>query len=455
MTPESSPEAEIHRRIRVAGPITFAEFMELALYWPHGGYYSYQSGAVGPFGPSGDYYTAPLAHPAFGALLAVQLYQLWQLMDCPNPFYVVELGAGNGLLCRDILTAVAHLPNNFTQSIRYLCLDRRRPGSEVLLSPSGRGVGGEGVPQPAHGEPVEPPISANSCPFVDNSAHRITTDRLPLRNLRGCILSNELLDAFPVHQVRQEQGELREVYIALADPPSSPSGRGAGGAGHLLSETLAEPSTPALAARLEEVGITLAEGQTAEINLDLDAWTASVADSLSAGFVLTIDYGQPAAELYSAELRPRGTLVTYYRHVQTDAPLRNIGRQDITAQVDFTSAVNAGRRAGLAPLGYTTQQRFLRNLGLDHFRRRLASRSASAPPELVAGRQAEANRAGLLALTRPGGLGDFKVLVQGKNVGQPKLWGFEPSPSVGELIETLPVPLLTGRHISLPNAWPV
>ena len=258
---------------------------------------------------------------------------------------------------------------------------------------------------------------------MDNSAHRITTDRLPLRNLRGCILSNELLDAFPVHQVRQEQGELREVYIALADPPSSPSGRGAGGAGHPLSETLAEPSTPALAARLEEVGITLAEGQTAEINLDLDAWAASVADSLSAGFVLTIDYGQPAAELYSAELRPRGTLVTYYRHVQTDAPLRNIGRQDITAQVDFTSAVNAGRRAGLTPLGYTTQQRFLRNLGLDHFRRRLASRSASAPPELVAGRQAEANRAGLLALTRPGGLGDFKVLVQGQERGPAKVVG--------------------------------
>ena len=426
MTPESSPEAEIHRRIRVAGPITFAEFMELALYWPHGGYYSYQSGAAEPFGPSGDYYTAPLAHPAFGALLAVQLYQLWQLMDGPNAFYVVELGAGNGLLCRDILTAVADLPgampNRFSQCLRYLCLDRRRGGDGLE-----RGLPNTG---------------------------RVVTEELPMHGLRGCILSNELLDAFPVHQVRQEQGELREVYIALADHPSSPSGRGAGVKGHLLVETLAEPSTPALAARLEEVGITLAEGQTAEINLDLDAWAASVAASLSAGFVLTIDYGQSAAELYSPELRPRGTLTTYYRHVQTDTPLRNIGRQDITAQVDFTSVVNAGRRAGLAPLGYTTQRQFLRNLGLDRFRRRLASRSDSAPPELVAGRQAEANRAGLLALTRPGGLGDFKVLVQGKNVGQPKLWGVEPSPSVGELIDSLPVPLLTDRHISLPKGWP-
>ena len=426
MTPEASPEAEIRRRIRAAGPITFAEFMELALYWPHGGYYSYQSGASEPFGPSGDYYTAPLAHPAFGALLAAQLYQLWQLMDCPNPFYVVELGAGNGRLCRDILAAVAYLPsampNNFAQSIQYLCLDRRSAGYGLE----------QGLP----------------------NVGRVVSEGLPLRGLRGCILSNELLDAFPIHQVKQENGQLKEVYVTFQNPISAHSCSFVDNPSPLV-ETLAEPSTPALAARLEEMGIPLAESQTAEINLGLDAWAVSVADSLSAGFVLTIDYGRTAAELYSAELRPRGTLVTYRNHVQTDAPLRNIGRQDITAQVDFTSVVNAGRRAGLMPLGYTTQRQFLHNLGFNIFRRRLNQLDASAHPEFVARRQAEANRAGLLSLARPGGLGDFKVLAQGKNVGQPKLWGVEPSPSVGELIETLPLPLLTDRHISLPNAWPV
>ena len=115
--------------------------------------------------------------------------------------------------------------------------------------------------------------------------------------------------------------------------------------------------------------------------------------------------------------------------------------------MDFTSVVNAGRRAGLVRLGNTTQRQFLRNLGLDRFRRRLAATPLPPGP-------AQANHAGLSALARPGGLGDFQVLAQGKNVGRPKLWGLEPSPSVGELADAMPLPLLTRRHLSLPNAWP-
>ena len=395
-------ETEIRRRIRDTGSITFAEFMEAALYWPDGGYYSYLPGAE-PFGAAGDYYTSPLAHPAFGALLAVQLYQCWRLLEGPNPFYVAELGAGNGLLGRDILTAASDLPGGFAGCLCYVCVDRHNA--------------------PGYGhEPGWPGVA------------RITAAGIPLRRLRGVILSNELLDAFPVHQVRQEQGELREVYIGLND------------AGQ-LNELLVEPSSPALAARLEELGIALAEGQTAEINLQLDGWAGEIAAALDAGFVLTIDYGRPAAELYDSRLRPRGTLTTYYRHVQTDAPLRNIGRQDMTAQVDFSSVVNAGRRAGLTPLGFTSQGQFLRNLGLERFQRRLAAMPLS--PETAA-----ANRAGLTALARPGGLGDFQVLAQVKNVGHPKLWGFEPSSAGAELAESLPVPLLTDRHISLPTGWP-
>ena len=217
------------------------------------------------------------------------------------------------------------------------------------------------------------------------------------------------MDAFPVHQVRVERGELKEVYITLDDSPPSPWGRGAGGEGLSLVEALDDPSTPALAGRLRELGIELAEGQTAEISLALDGWAGAVAQALEAGFVLTIDYGRTAEELYSAELRPRGSLTTYHRHTQTDAPLSDIGQQDITAQVDFTSLMNAGRQAGLEPLGYTTQAQFLRNLGLDWLRRRVTS----TPLPVARG---VANRAGILALTRPGGLGDFKVLVQGKGL---------------------------------------
>lgn len=398
-----SPETEIRRRIRATGPIPFAEFMELALYWPAGGYYSGRPAAAAPFGPAGDYYTSPLAHPVFGALLAIQLYQGWQLIGCPHPFIVAELGAGNGLLRRDIIAAAVHLPNGFANCLRYLCIDR------------------------CH--------AADSADESDTAGPaRITAAGLPLRGLRGVILSNELLDALPVHQVKMEGGQLREVYIAIDDSGA-------------LTETLAAPSTPALAARLEELNIRLAEGQTAEVNLQLDDWAGEVAAALAAGFVLTIDYGRPAAELYDYQRRPRGTLTAYYRHTQTDAPLRNIGRQDLTAQVDFTSVVNAGRRAGLTPLNFTTQGPFLRNLGLDSFRRRLAAMPLSR-------RDLAANQAGLAALAHPGGMGAFKVLAQGKGISQPDLWGFAPAAAAGEIAANLSVPLLTDRHIALPAGWP-
>ena len=398
-----SPETEIRRRIRSTGPIPFAEFMELALYWPAGGYYGGRPDAAAPFGPAGDYYTSPLAHPVFGTLLAIQLYQGWQLLNCPHPFVIAELGAGNGLLNRDIAAAAAQLPNGFGKSLRYLCLDRCHAADSAYET------GAAGL-------------------------NRITAAGLPLRGMRGVILSNELLDAFPVHQVKMEGGQLREVYIAID----------ASGA---LTETLAAPSTPALAARLAELNIRLAEGQTAEINLQLDDWGEEVAAALAAGFVLTIDYGRTAAELYDYQRRPRGTLTAYYRHTQTDAPLRNIGRQDLTAQVDFTAVVNAGRRAGLTPLNFTTQGPFLRNLGLDSFRRRLAALPLSR-------RELAANRAGLAALANPGGMGSFKVLAQGKGIGQPELWGFAPAAAAVELAARLPVPLLTAKHIALPSGWP-
>jgi SAM-dependent MidA family methyltransferase len=400
-----SAEVEIRRRIRERGPITFAEFMELALFWPQGGYYIQRE----PIGPSGDYYTSPLVHPAFGALLAAQLFQMWQLMGRPEPFTVVEMGAGNGLLCRDIAAYInpvgarhaVPLPAEFHKSLHYVCIDRRvMAGVERDLPKDRPG------------------------PLVD----RLAAAGLPLRQVRGCFLSNEFLDAFPVHQVTVRQGRLQEVYITLE--------------GERLAETLREPSTPGLAARLEGLGVALAEGQTAEINLGLDSWADEVAAALEAGFVLTIDYGHPARELYSAERRPGGALTTYYRHVQTDAPLQRIGQQDMTAQVDFTSVINAGRRAGLEPLGFIPQRQFLANLGLTHFQRRLAF--LGLPP-----REVQANRAGMLDLARPGGLGDFKALAQGKNVGQPALWGFRPAAEAAALAEQLPVPLLTPQHLSL------
>ena len=382
-------EAEIRRRIEARGRITFAEFMEVALYHPGGGYYA--SGER--VGAGGDFYTSPSVHPAFGALLSVQLYQMWELLDHPTRFTVVEPGAGNGLLCRDVLDAADGLDIRFRDALRYVCVDHRRP------------VGHEGGLR---------------------GAGRLVSDGLSFRGVFGCVLSNELLDAMPVHQVVMERGALREVYVALEDSGLA-----------LLS---GDPSTPLLVERLELLGVTLAEGQMAEINLAMDNWVAGVSQSLERGFVLAIDYGRAAEDLYSAKERFRGTLTTYRDHLQTDRPLEHVGRQDISAQVDFTSLAAAGDRARLEALGYSTQSEFLRNLGFEDLLRRSIHGEE---------RQSQSSVAGMRQLVRPGGLGDFKVLALGKEAGRPDLWGFRASEGPARLLERQPLPEPTARHTDL------
>ena len=389
--PPTLAERAIRRRIARRGPITFADFMAAALYGP-GGYYTRPNAGV-------DYYTGPQAHPAFGALLAVQLFHLWTLLERPRPFNILELGAGDGLLCRDILTAARYLPGGFGNAISYAVVDQRAaPGWE------------QGIP----------------------NARRIVADALSIDGASAdapahCVLSNELLDALPVHRVRVESGQLRELYVALG-PDVADGYEGS------LVEIPGEPSTPALQRRLSDLGIALSDGQTAEICLLLDAWAAAAA-RLQSGFALTIDYGRAAGDLYDYSQRPHGTLVTYRNHRQTDAPLQDVGRQDITAQVDFTAAQLAGQRAGLTAVGNVPQGWLLHRLGLQTVRRNgpppdyaaagwltLPAGPDGLPPDAlpdnfgVAGDDGRAWRTGLTHLAQPGGLGDFRVLLQAKGV---------------------------------------
>ena len=381
-------ERAIRRRIARRGPITFAEYMARALYGP-GGYYTRNSAGT-------DYYTSPQVHPAFGALLAVQLFQFWRLLDRPDPFFVIEPGAGHGLLARDVCNAAGHLPEGFGDSLRYVAVDRR-PGGRETCDPAFAKIAGDAL-------------------------------RLPFRNVTGCIISNELLDALPVHRVRVERGALRELYVGIESDVAD------GYEGQLV-EIAGDPSTPDLERRLSDVGANLFDGQTAEICLLLDDWAESVAASLDMGFVLTIDYGRDAHDLYDPVQRPHGTLVTYRSHRQTDTPLVDPGRQDITAQVDFTSVRLAGQRAGLTAVGNISQGRFLTRLGLQTMRRSGAPPAAGsggwitipiapegALPDALAEpflHQPDESRdwlTGLTHLARPGGLGDFRVLVQAKGI---------------------------------------
>ncbi len=330
--------------------------------------------------------------------MAVQLFQFWQLLGRPDPFTVLELGAGDGTLCLDVVEWGKALPAPFGRALRYVCVDlQKTPGVEA---------------GPAGG--------------ADRGVSRVAAAAPPFRKFKGCLVSNEFLDSLPVHQVTKRNGRLQEVYVSAADEGLAPS--------------LGEPSDPALASRFESLGIDLTEGQTAEISLGLDSQVQKAVQCLEAGFILNVDYGHLAAELYSPERRYRGTLTTYYRHVQTDAPFNRIGKQDITAQVDFTSVISAGRRAGLETLGLTSQRRFLKNLGLDRLLERLRTLHISQKIK-------DANRAGMLDLVRPGGLGGFKALVQSKGAAAPNIWGLEPSPEAQALAGELPVPLLTSRHL--------
>ena len=388
-------EGEIRRRIRERGPITFAQFMELALYWPHGGYYR---GAV-PTGADGDFYSSPGSHPAFGALLATQLYQMWRLLGHPSPFWVVDAGAGGGLLCHDLVSYARRLPDGFQRCLRYVCADLRAvPAVEAQL-PGGLLAG------------------------VD----RVAAHGLPLRGLQGCILSNELLDSFPVHRVEVRGGRLREVYVALE--------------GESYREELGEPSTAALEKRLKGLSLRLPEGYSTEINLAMEPWLQGAAHALQMGYVLTIDYGRKASELYSVD-RSRGTLTCFYRHSQTDNPYVHVGKQDITAQVDFSTLVDVGEDQGLKPMGYLPQGQFLTNLGMKQMAARLLSMGLGQ-------QERDANRMGMLDLIHPGGLGGFKVLVQGRNAPVTPLWGAEGGEELEGLLEGLSVPLLTSHHVPL------
>ncbi len=387
-------EETLTRRIAEQGKITFAEFMDLALYWPTGGYYT----RMGTSGADTDYFTAPSAHPAFGALLAVQIEQMWVQLGRPDPFVVVEQGAGSGQLARDITTYASHLDTSFRHALRYVTTD----GS---VRPDSRGK--------------DPPIQG------------ILATGVPLKHITGCFLSNELLDAIPVHRVVFRDGQTREIYVTQRD-------------GQFL-EVEDEPSTPRIAYRLEEVQASLTEGQRAEVCLELDTWIEEVATALERGFVLTIDYGHTAQELYARQ-RLQGTLRCYFKHTLAGNPYVRVGYQDMTAHVDFTTIADLGARQGLCGYPLQTQASFLTNLGLRTFQQRLVSAELNQ-------RERDANRMALLELARPGGMGDFKVLVQSKNVGDPGITGVHgASDQWRERLAGLPLPLLDADHLSLMEA---
>jgi SAM-dependent MidA family methyltransferase len=216
-------------------------------------------------------------------------------------------------------------------------------------------------------------------------------EQLPA-SIEGVVLSNELLDALPVHRVIVQGGQLREVYVGYED-----------GAFRDVPGDLSDPS---IAAYFTDLGLLPAEGAYAEVNLAGLSWIARVATSLRRGYVLTFDYGYEAADLY-APWRRDGTLLCFYGQSASSDPYRRIGRQDITSSVDFTSLAEAGERAGLTTVAATTQSEFLARLGI-------GEAIGAAAGESPGMEEYFARRAIVLSLIDPAKLGRIRVLLQAK-----------------------------------------
>jgi len=359
--------------IRARGPITFAAYMEACLYHPRHGYYTKADQR-----PRRDYFTSADARPIFGCLLARQFRQMWVVFGRPEEFQLVEAGAGTGELAGQILDFAAESLPQFYGGLRYVAEERsesrRAAHAELLAAHLGAGRASSAADLP----------SSVPC---------------------GCIFSNELLDAMPVHRVVQEGGELREIHV------------GAGKNG--LCEEVGSPSSPRLAEYLAQRGIALREGQQAEICLAACRWIEEAGRAMQRGFVLTIDYGHEARELYD-ERHMRGTLLAYGNHRADEDYFRAPGEQDLTAHVDFTSLDICGRRVGLARTGFASQTNFLLAL---------ARHSNFADIQAEGQSEAEHQRRRLLlkTLIHPEGMGEtFQVFVQHKGIECPRLIGLEP-----------------------------
>lgn len=364
----------IKQKIATNGPMTFAMFMELALYHPQWGYYTSPGSKIGR---TGDFYTAPSVNPLFGAMLARQLDQMWNTAGRPAQWVVTEYGPGTGLLARDIVATLRRDHPDLYATLDYYLIDISNTLKEVQQQTL----------------TTSEPGANHKFHWVDKPAE---IGQGYIAN--GCVLANELVDAFPVHLVRQSAGELQELYVGLS-----------GGEGDNTFTMLPGPlSTPELAEYFSMQNVQLEEGQRAEVNLQAREWLAEVTAHLQRGYLITIDYGATSEELY-APFRYDGTLRCFYKHQLVDNPLANPGGQDITAHVNFSTLITWGEQLGLQKKELFTQPQFLLNLGiLDILKKQ---------PDYTQNLEFSKITSAIKQLVLPGGMGAiFKVLVQEKAV---------------------------------------
>jgi SAM-dependent MidA family methyltransferase len=359
--------------------------MELALYHPQYGYYMRQPGGTDHerIGWSGDFYTSSDVHPILGRAIAAQARQMDDFLGRPTPFTIVEMGAGKGLLARDCLAAIHARQDDFASRVRYLLIERS-PAMRLL--------------QQQHLAPwLETPGLVT---WIEG------LDALAPQSVTGLFFSNELVDAFPVHRIQVGAGQVKELFV---------DDRGGG-----FEERLMPLSNSALERHLQRLNPTWPDGYRTEVNLQALEWMEQVAQRVDRGFVLTIDYGHTAQDLYGPD-RKHGTFLCYFQQLTGDVPYVRIGEQDMTAHVDFTSLATVGAAAGLSLTGFTNQMSFLMGLGLDEMIGQLD------PESLEFG--------AAIQLLKPDGMGrTFKILVQHRGIERPELDGLKYKPFFGSAL---------------------
>jgi len=372
----------ISSEIIKAGPIPFVRFMELALYHPQYGYYMRQPNGADHerIGWSGDFYTSADVHPILGRAIAAQARQMDEILGFPTPFTIVEMGAGKGLFARDCLTAIYAEQDDFASRVRYVLIERSPAMRELQRQ--------------------------NLAPWL-NKPGLVTwvegLDGLAPQSVIGLFFSNELIDAFPVHRVQVKTGRTEELYVDYRE-------------GHFV-DCLRPLSSAALIHYLQHLNATWPEGYRTEVNLLAMDWMEQVARRMDRGFVMTIDYGHTAQDLYRPERRD-GTFLCYFQQQTNEDPFLRVGEQDMTAHVDFSSLASVGEAQGLHVTGFTNQMSFLMGLGVEEMIGTLELES----PEFRAA----------IHLLKPDGMGStFKVLVQHKGISCPELDGLKFKPFFG------------------------
>ncbi|MEO8174119.1 MAG: SAM-dependent methyltransferase [Sediminibacterium sp.] len=346
------------KKIKNDGPLSFHDFMEMALYYPEGGYYA---GGSERIREKNDPQSGPEFSEVFGLLLAKQLEEMWKLTGSYY-FTIIEYGAGNGSLCHEILSYFRRQPELY-ERLRYCIIEK----SPAMIR-------------------KEKKLLCEKAEWYDSIGDIFFEV--------GCILSNEVLTNFAVHEVVMQK-DLMEVYIDYQDG---------------FKEILF-PASHELKEYLKEQNVVLPAGYRTEINLEALTWLEKNAVALQKGFLVTIDYGFPAQEFFSLS-RHKGNLGCYQKQATDGSLYHAIGEQDINSHVNFSALHHWGNRFGLSCCGFTSQAHFLHGLGLVPLLDTITAKGSACKERLI-----QLYRKVMCLSNR------FNILVQQKGLEVPPLSG--------------------------------